>query len=72
MASSHRTLKFAVSGSLLALAPVAPLDACAPFISDPDTRTGDPTEPFEPIDRIKARDGGPVVNPGPTPDADEP
>ena len=71
MASRNRTLRFAVSGSLLALAPVAPLDACSPFISDPDPRTGDPTEPFE-IDRIRARDGAPVVNPGPTtPSGDE-
>lgn len=69
MASRKHTLVFAVSGSLLALAPV---DACAPFVSDPDLQRHPDGDPVDTVDRIRARDGGPVVNPGPTPSGDEP
>jgi hypothetical protein len=83
MASRNRTLQFAVTGSLLALAPVAPVDSCsAAALGDPSTAgladvgVEDPApthpdrDPVAPFDRLRARDGGPVVNPGPVPSAE--
>ena len=79
MASRNRTLQFAVTGSLLALAPVGPVDSCSSILADPplaDATAEDPPTKHPdhdgntPTDRVRARDGGPVVNPGPTPSAD--
>jgi len=76
MASRNRTLQFAVTGSLLALAPVAPVDTCSPLLADPPLAAAaddepPPTHPDHdsgtPFDRLRARDGGPIVNPGPVP-----
>lgn len=82
MASRNRTLQFAVTGSLLALAPLGPVDSCSPILADPplddlaDATIDEPTtrhpdhDPGAPTDRVRARDGAPVVNPGPTPSAE--
>jgi hypothetical protein len=79
MASRNRTLQFAVTGSLLALAPVGPVDSCV-SIADPPMAAGDlaseaaeppsrlhPDHEPEPWERFRAEEGGPVVNPGPVP-----
>ena len=77
--ATHRTLQYAVTGSLLALAPVGPVDSCSPILADPpmdelsDVSVDEPGtrhpdhDPISATDRIRARDGGPVVNPGPVP-----
>ena len=84
MASRNRTLQFAVTGSLLTLAPVAPVDSCTSIPGEPpieelaDATVDSPPSkhpdhdggPTAPTDRIRAREGGPVVNPGPVPSGD--
>jgi hypothetical protein len=75
MASRNRTLQFAVTGSLLALAPVAPVDTCS-TITDPLHELSEPPAdhpdhgPGAQTDRLRAPDGPPVVNPGPMPSGD--
>jgi hypothetical protein len=65
MATRNRTLHFAVTGALLALAPVG---TCELLELAPDTQRSDPGDGHDPQDTIRVRDGGPIVNPGPIDD----
>lgn len=59
-----RGLRFAVTGTLLALVPVTP-ESCQ-SAAHPDLSDG----PAAPTDRLSNGEPGPVVNPGPTPSRD--
>jgi len=65
MATRNRTLHFAVTGALLGIVPVAPVGSCELLGLAPDVQRSDTSDGHDPQDTIRARDGGPIVNPGP-------
>ena len=68
MATRNRTLHFAVTGALLGIVPVAPVGSCGLVDLDPDVQRAEPDDNPDPQDTIRARDAGPIVNPGPIDD----
>lgn len=65
MATRNRSLHFAVTGALLALAPVGTCELAE--LGQPRLAADAGDDP-NPQDTLRARDGGPTVNPGPVDD----